>query len=69
MILVRKARKDDALSIADLHKGEGWCYDEEVVLNDYWDDDFNRRLEIVDSMFPVKPKLTVGNVRKAEVPT
>ncbi len=50
MIKIRKARKDDARSVANLHRGEGWCYDEEVILNDYWDDDFDKESIIVAEM-------------------
>jgi len=45
--LVRKAQKDDAKALADLHRGEGWCYDDENVLNDYWDDAFDKESIIV----------------------
>ena len=47
MALVRKAKKQDAKALAELHKGEGWCYDDEVVLNDYWDDAFDKESIIV----------------------
>lgn len=42
MVLIRKARKDDAKSLARLHRGEGWCYDDEVIISDYWDDAFDK---------------------------
>jgi GNAT superfamily N-acetyltransferase len=47
MVLVRNAQEKDTGAVAALHKGEGWCYDEEVVLNDYWDDDFDKESIIV----------------------
>ncbi len=47
MAFVRKATKQDSKAIAELHKGEGWCYDDEVVLNDYWDDAFDKESIIV----------------------
>jgi len=47
MVLVRKANKQDAKAVAQLHRGEGWCYDDEVVLNDYWDDAFDKESIIV----------------------
>jgi GNAT superfamily N-acetyltransferase len=50
MILVRKAEKRDLNALADLHRGEGWCYDDEVVLNDYWDDAFDKESIIVAEM-------------------
>ncbi len=47
MILIRKAERQDISAIAELHRGEGWCYDDEVVLNDYWDDAFDKESIIV----------------------
>ena len=47
MVLVRKAEKRDAKALAELHRGEGWCYDDEVVINDYWDDTFDKESIIV----------------------
>ena len=39
---IRKAERSDIKALAELHRGEGWCYDDEVVLNDYWDDSFDK---------------------------
>ncbi len=50
MVLIRKARREDVKALADLHKGEGWCYDDEVVLGDYWDDAFDKESIIVAEM-------------------
>lgn len=47
MMVVRKARRDDVKALAELHRGEGWCYDDEVLLNDYWDDAFDKESIIV----------------------
>ena len=47
MVAIRKAHREDLQALADLHRGEGWCYDDEVVLNDYWDDDFEKDSIIV----------------------
>lgn len=44
---VRKAEKRDVKALAELHRGEGWCYDDEVVLNDYWDDSFDKESILV----------------------
>ena len=34
-------------TLAELHRGEDWCYDDEVVLNDYWDDSFDKESILV----------------------
>jgi len=39
---IRRAERDDIAALAELHRGEGWCYDDEAVLNDYWDDSFDK---------------------------
>jgi len=44
---IRKARRSDIKALAELHRGEGWCYDDEVVLNDYWDDSFDKESILV----------------------
>ncbi len=44
---IRKARRNDTKALAKLHRGEGWCYDDEVVLNDYWDDSFDKESILV----------------------
>jgi len=47
MVLVRRARRDDVRALAELHRGEGWCYDDEVILSDYWDDAFDKESILV----------------------
>jgi GNAT superfamily N-acetyltransferase len=47
MVLIRKACRQDLRAVADLHGGEHWCYDDEVILNDYWDDSFEKDSIIV----------------------
>ena len=44
---IRRARRDDLGAVAELHRGEGWCYDDELVLRDYWDDCFDRESILV----------------------
>jgi ribosomal protein S18 acetylase RimI-like enzyme len=44
---IRRASRDDLGAVAELHRGEGWCYDEELVLRDYWDDCFDRESILV----------------------
>lgn len=44
---IRKAEMNDIVALAELHRGEGWCYDEEVVLRDYWDDSFDKESILV----------------------
>ena len=45
--MIRKAGQNDIKALAELHRGEGWCYDDEVVLNDYWDDSFDKESILV----------------------
>lgn len=44
---IRKANREDFAALAQLHKGEGWCYDDAVVLKDYWDDSFDKESILV----------------------
>ena len=46
-IFIRRAAMNDAEDVARLHKGEGWCYDDAIVLNDYWDDSFDKESILV----------------------
>jgi GNAT superfamily N-acetyltransferase len=47
LAVIRKARSGDINALAELHRGEDWCYDDEVVLSDYWDDVFDKESIIV----------------------
>ena len=44
---IRKAGRSDIKALVELHRGEGWCYDDEAVLNDYWDDSFDKESILV----------------------
>ncbi len=46
-MIIRKAGKGDIVEVAQLHRGEGWCYDDEVLINDYWDDSFEKESILV----------------------
>ena len=46
-VSIRKATIDDAEAVTRLHKGEGWCYDDPIVMNDYWDDSFDKESILV----------------------
>jgi GNAT superfamily N-acetyltransferase len=41
-VFIRKAAIGDVDAVSRLHKVEGWCYDDAIVLNDYWDDSFDK---------------------------
>jgi len=43
----RRARRDDARDLALLHAAEGWCYEEENVIHEYWDDAFSKESILV----------------------
>jgi GNAT superfamily N-acetyltransferase len=46
-MIIRRAGKDDIIALAQLHRGEGWCYDDEISINDYWDDSFEKESILV----------------------
>jgi GNAT superfamily N-acetyltransferase len=39
-ITVRRGRREDAATLAALHREAGWCYDEANVVAEYYDDAF-----------------------------
>lgn len=46
-VFIRKAALNDAEAVARLHKGEGWCYDDAIIISDYWDDSFDKESILV----------------------
>ena len=44
---LRRASRADARDLARLHQTEGWCYDDENVIHEYWDDAFDKESILV----------------------
>ena len=61
-VSIRKATIDDAEAVTRLHKGEGWCYDDPIVMNDYWDDSFDKESILVAEV-DGKTRVKVGDTQ------
>jgi GNAT superfamily N-acetyltransferase len=57
----RRARRDDARDLALLHQAEGWCFDDENVIHEYWDDAFSKESILVAQV----GKVVVGTLELA----